>query len=557
MNQPTASSNRPYTPTIDPLRINKSPAGSPAHQQSAASNTQRQPPYPTGYSQPSSPPPNRPLPYPDDRRRPSAGAANSERPRYNRAASSSNSRYQSPGATPPPRANEGYSAPGASKPQGRAKPLPESPGPETPDKDGFSRQRPPQPSFASTDSPSQYYHPPPGTSLNPALRIPDPAGVNRLASTSSVSTTKAARGSPPPPETPVTEPVPGGIEARYAAAGIAGPSTLTSLQAQNLAAQQARQQAEHSFSPPPQPQPGASTIGEQASTGAARPSQDTGLEHDMQNLHAGDEPPPAYSTVSGLTQGYPADKRQPGHQGAGLRLSTNAPAAAPPSNAGSDAQRDHPAYASNATQAQPILHQPQPSTAPSQASSVQAASQQTPSPLPSHGSPPPLPEGWIAHPDPNSGQYYYIHLPTQATQWEFPKGPTPLNFDGQPSSPTGTIASNTFASPTASTFAGKPLASPGIPHRESMMTTMSSMSSPTAAGFQVPPPAAGVEMYRVAPTNGVYFGPYLRYTNMDVENGYWYGSILLVTDSPHPPTIHLHQSTDLSPNREWKLNMPN
>jgi hypothetical protein len=45
--------------------------------------------------------------------------------------------------------------------------------------------------------------------------------------------------------------------------------------------------------------------------------------------------------------------------------------------------------------------------------------------------PPPLPEGWIAHLDLSSGQYYYIHLPTQSTQWVFPKGPTPLNMDVQ------------------------------------------------------------------------------------------------------------------------------
>ncbi len=55
-------------------------------------------------------------------------------------------------------------------------------------------------------------------------------------------------------------------------------------------------------------------------------------------------------------------------------------------------------------------------------------------------------------------------------------------------------------------------------------------------------------MYKVQPTNGVYFGPYLRYVNMDVENGVWLGSILIVTDAPQPPTIHLHKSVDLSPN---------
>ena len=46
------------------------------------------------------------------------------------------------------------------------------------------------------------------------------------------------------------------------------------------------------------------------------------------------------------------------------------------------------------------------------------------------------------------------------------------------------------------------------------------MSSPAlGGGFTGPPPTAGVDMYRVAPTNGVYFGPYLRYTNMDIERG--------------------------------------
>lgn len=86
---------------------------------------------------------------------------------------------------------------------------------------------------------------------------------------------------------------------------------------------------------------------------------------------------------------------------------------------------------------------------------------------------------------------------------------------------------------------------------------MMSMQSatPTVAGFTGPPPAAGVDMYKVAPTNGVYFGPYLRYTNMDLERGLWLGSILLITDAPQPPTIHIHQSVDLSPNpRQLKAN---
>lgn len=178
----------------------------------------------------------------------------------------------------------------------------------------------------------------------------------------------------------------------------------------------------------------------------------------------------------------------------------------------------------------------------------------TPGPGPGPASPPPLPEGWIAHLDPNSGQYYYIHLPTQSTQWEFPKGPTPLNLN-EPLSPT-----SSYANPLASPGFGKtPLGSPGFPTQTAAypgdMMSMAGIATPTATGFTGPPPAAGVDMYKIAPTNSVYFGPYLRYTNMDLERGLWMGSILLVTNTPHPPTIHIHQSVDLSPNpRQLKAN---
>jgi len=167
-------------------------------------------------------------------------------------------------------------------------------------------------------------------------------------------------------------------------------------------------------------------------------------------------------------------------------------------------------------------------------------------------SPPPLPEGWIAHLDNNSGQYYYIHLPTQSTQWEFPKGPTPLNLQ-EPMSPAGSVFNNPL-SPAASVFK-QPLASPGFSgmpvHQTANYDRMSiaSIASPTTAGFTGPPPSAGIDMYKIAPTNGVYFGPYLRYTNMDIERGLWLGSILLICEaSQQPPTIHIHQTMDLSPN---------
>lgn len=174
-----------------------------------------------------------------------------------------------------------------------------------------------------------------------------------------------------------------------------------------------------------------------------------------------------------------------------------------------------------------------------------------PSPAPNlAASPPPLPEGWIAHLDPNSGQYYYIHLPTQSTQWEFPKGPTPLNLNDAPLSPVPSVYSNPLASPGLS-FANKPLASPGLPmtpgyEHANAMSLGGSMAGQGA--YTGPPPNSGVDLYKVVPTNGVYFGPYLRYVNMDLERELWLGSILLVTDAQQPPTIHIHQSLDLSPN---------
>ncbi|KXX78075.1 hypothetical protein MMYC01_205530 [Madurella mycetomatis] len=195
-------------------------------------------------------------------------------------------------------------------------------------------------------------------------------------------------------------------------------------------------------------------------------------------------------------------------------------AAIPAHNAG------HPAFANEAKPAaaqngQPLTHTP----------SLLAAAQ----------SPPPLPEGWIAHLDQNSGQYYYIHLATQATQWEFPKGPTPLNHEPAPLSPTASTYGNPLASPLMG--AGKAgLASPmfhpqGHPgYAESIMSVTASVA-PSTAGFTGPPPSAGVDMYKVMPTNGVYFGPYLRYVNMDLEKGVWLGSIMILI----PHNIYTHQ----------------
>ncbi|CAK7266869.1 hypothetical protein SEPCBS119000_002250 [Sporothrix epigloea] len=158
--------------------------------------------------------------------------------------------------------------------------------------------------------------------------------------------------------------------------------------------------------------------------------------------------------------------------------------------------------------------------------------------------PPPLPEGWISHLDPNSGLYYYIHMATQATQWEFPTGPTPLKHDATPLSPTA----STYGNPLGFPFVSQSLASPTYPSTPGYAESIASMTTSTTAGFVGLPPNAGIDMYKISAANGVYFGPYLRYMNMDVEKGIWMGSIMIVTDNAQPPTIHIHQSLDLSPN---------
>jgi PhoD related phosphatase/WW domain len=261
----------------------------------------------------------------------------------------------------------------------------------------------------------------------------------------------------------------------------------------------------------------------------------------MQRLQVHEEPPPAYSQVPGAGRGYPVEKQRRSTAGG---LAAAAAANAATQNVAPN-QQDHPAFANDPRSAQ-AAQGPQGMVnglnSPVQQQAVQQPS--TPGPSVAPSSPPPLPEGWIAHLDPNSGQYYYIHLPTQSTQWEFPKGPTPLNFNETPLSPTGSVFQNPLVSPGLS-FGGKPLASPGLPMTPGYDQT-GHLSNP--ATFTGPPPASGVELYKVHATNGVYFGPYLRYTNMDLERGMWMGSIMLVTDGPQPPTIHLHQSADLSPN---------
>jgi hypothetical protein len=639
-------SNGEDSPTVEPLRINKPTSPKPRADSSASGRVNYLPPssaskltfpLPPGASSSANP-----LPYPDDEDTydyPRPAEPRTQRAPYpddpkqgpDRSGSGGSSKEQARPAPSRKGTNDttprlitspvDKRGPGLAERRGTVpKPLPESPGPDLPEKEGLFAKAPrkePKPSpgprrssqTSTTSYPEfrqQYYPPPiPGSSelngpsaQNPNLIAPTPNTMNRFASTASTSTTRATRGSPPPPETPIIGPGEqpgGGIEARYAAAGISGTATLSSLQAQNAAAAQRANQ----YGPPPVPQlpqsPGL-TAGQQ---NIARPwtptespdnqphgpptvyqgpnqvissgsppdqqhgrqgsggTQPSALEQDFQRMQLSPSPPPAYSSVTPGANGasastYPNEKRQ----GPPAAINTVPKAnIASPLTSPALQHPGHPAFANDPPEA---VAAPQP-TQQAQPAPVQQFANSSPFGGGGPTSPPPLPEGWIAHLDQNSGQYYYIHLPTQATQWEFPKGPTPLNHDIAPLSPAASTYGNPLASPSFSVFGGKtPLGSPGFPpHTPGYAESIMSMASqtPTAAGFSGPPPSAGVDMYKVAPTNGVYFGPYLRYVNMDMERGIWLGTIMLVTDAPQPPTIHIHQSLDLSPNpRQLKPN---
>jgi hypothetical protein len=539
-------------------------------------------------------------PYPEDRRTSpeAAGLNNQSRPG---GGSRTASNEPAPQSMTSPVDKRG---PGLAERRGTApKPLPESPGPELPDKEGlFAKQpqRESKPVASTTSYPAFQYQPPPipESTPNANLIAPTPSGMNRFASTASTSTTRATRGSPPPPETPIegNDSLGGGIEARYAAAGISGTATLSSLQAQNAAAAQRANQygsppASHSQlssglipvdqSPPrpwtptesPDNQPhGPPTVYQgpnQVASSASPPAQQpqgrkvsqggtTALEQDFQRMQMSHSPPPAYSSVTpgetGAAQTYPNEKQRPVAAAPAAIAIAARPVIASPLTSPALQHPGHPAFANDPrVEVTSPPQNAQPGPGPSQ-----PAADSSPFQGAGPSSPPPLPEGWIAHLDQNSGQYYYIHLPTQATQWEFPKGPNPLNHDIAPLSPSVSTYGNPLASPGLSAFGKTPLGSPSFPphtpgYAESIMSITS--QTPTAAGFTGPPPSAGVDMYKVAPTNGVYFGPYLRYVNMDFERGLWLGTIMLITDAPQPPTIHIHQSVDLSPNpRQLKPN---
>lgn len=614
------------SPIIQPLRVGRrdspSPGGaSTGHQQNAAAAASFQS-----------------LPYPDDRSRPHQMSSSSSNGSIPPSLSSGPARTFSPAESIKTSSSAQSNVPSSLRPTGSGtprpfeypaalrpqvkpaatlaerrgtvpKPLPDSIGSDSPDKEPFSRKfqrAPTAPPIGALPDVNllhagyhqQYWPPPQGSAQSkPAVN----SSINRISSTASTSTTRAQRGSPPPPpETPVVGPgQQPDIDARFAAAtGIAGTYTLAqSAAAQKRAEQYAGQQpriqqpAQRPWTPTEEPGtqphgpptvyqgPGVVTSNNQAinphltqsiaatTTRTSQPPQSStipnnALEQDLERMRISSSPPPAYSSVPGAaaSQGFQNEKQRlaasiaqsapttahpatmvPATTAVTTAVTTAAATAAVPATV---ALQGHPAFANDPRQ-QPADQSPQSATQQGQPALQQTQFNSSPAPsaMPPT-SPPPLPEGWIAHLDPNSGQYYYIHLPTQSTQWEFPKGPTPLNLNETPLSPVGSVySSHPLASPGISGFS-KPLASPGIP----LTPGYESLQSPVMTGFTGPPPSSGVDLYKVAPTNGVYFGPYLRYTNMDLERGIWLGSILLVTDASQSPTIHIHQSVDLSPN---------
>ncbi|KAF2671511.1 hypothetical protein BT63DRAFT_219465 [Microthyrium microscopicum] len=607
-------------PAVGPLRINKAGAasGTPPPRTSAS---------PAAVMHPASRPPTGPLPYPDDRPRPTGTPEGRLRGDSVTDPFNSSPRAKFTANDPNRPTVAGYAHPPLSA--GRnASPANSHNSSERDSADGLFQRplnrvptEPPTAEAGSNPYPEyhQQYWPPPANGAGSDehqdnLNVPGNAnsGLSRFDSVASVMTTRATRGSPPPPETPIAQPS-NDIESRFAAAGFAkpggavapsnaagsagpgntaavmGPAALSAAANQRAAqysgVQQRRQET------PPVAQPVAQPVQEstrpwtppRTGSGAGRPGNapvyspppgtsitdvppvqhaEHALEHDFRGMNVNDEPPPAYDSVASPAPGnrYPNEKGRP----ANVVVAQPTPTAAQqPHNQG------HPAFDPRTQTGQTPSPAPYAGSVAGSASGHYAGSSKgTPQPINASPapsalpvSPPPLPEGWIAHLDPGSGQYYYIHLASQATQWEFPKGPNPLD---PPLSPTGTFVGS-MASPITGSFnmgsSKLPLASPGFPvpqtatFRPDGYLSMASIASPTAVGFTGPPPTAGVEIFKVAPSNGVYFGPYLRYTNMDIERGYWLGSIMLITDIASPPTIHLHQSVDLSPNpRQLKAN---
>ena len=268
------------SPTVEPLRIFKPQSPTPGADQASGRFQYPAPPsskptfpLPPGASSSAAPLPypddedlrigqssssqSGQAPYPTDERRPSAGRTYTSPVHAIRTDDFRND------TSPRLDTSPGGKKPGLGERRGTV-PKPLSPGSPSGDAGLFAKpihnnNQQQRPSAVDTNFPDYqkkpYYPPPRASSTDPAftsssssginnarppppnqenlLSMPIESGVNRFASTASTSTTKASRGSPPPPETPIVEPgnVPGGgIEARYAAAGISGTATLNSLQ---------------------------------------------------------------------------------------------------------------------------------------------------------------------------------------------------------------------------------------------------------------------------------------------------------------------------------------
>ncbi|KAK9493397.1 hypothetical protein V1508DRAFT_438992 [Lipomyces doorenjongii] len=52
-------------------------------------------------------------------------------------------------------------------------------------------------------------------------------------------------------------------------------------------------------------------------------------------------------------------------------------------------------------------------------------------------------------------------------------------------------------------------------------------------------------VYRAVPSNGMFFGPYLRYGNLDLNTGTWYGSVMIVIGSKVAPYFQIHPTNDI------------
>ncbi|KAK2873620.1 hypothetical protein FQN49_002226, partial [Arthroderma sp. PD_2] len=249
-------------PTVSPLRVAK--RGTPSPAPSTSSNPQAS---------------VSPLPYPDDRRVQDQSWHHNNNGSQHGDSREHGQQSFSPASLSSP-ASSGAEIPAALKPQDRRDPKQtqsslaerrgaaapkqlESPTAESPDKEGLfqclpQRDNAQKPGASTQNNPPavvvnpypeyhQQYWPPPSQSAPSSSSgnlQPPSSSINRIDSTASTSTTKAQRGSPPPPETPVVGPgqqPSSDIAARYAASGIAGTATLSSLHAHNHAAQQRAQ----------------------------------------------------------------------------------------------------------------------------------------------------------------------------------------------------------------------------------------------------------------------------------------------------------------------------